>query len=97
MSIPCGISFAIWGDIGRCNALEVHGNEYACGLVTNPSNYVNIGGHDTWRNDWFGKMVGGMLGIGMGCCSTMEGYRIAKQLRDGLAERGILKHGIEGG
>jgi hypothetical protein len=81
-AIPCGIGFAIFGDHRPCAALEKYGDKYACGLVLHPSKYIELGEEAPWKDEWFSKMVGGMLGIGLGCCSSKEGERLSLELRE---------------
>jgi len=83
-AIPCGIGFAIFGDHRPCAALEKYGKQYACGLIQHPSEFIDLGEPATWKDEWFSKMVSGMIGIGLGCCSSLEGERISMELRGRL-------------
>lgn len=79
--IPCGIGFVIFGDQRPCPALENENGVFSCGLVINASKYIDLGVHSIWKNIWFGKMVSGMIGISLGCCTTKEGERLAIDLK----------------
>jgi len=83
-SIPCGIGFAIFGDHRPCAALEKKGNEYFCGLVLHPNEYIDFGDHEKWKNEWFSKLTAGMLGINFGCCSFPDKDRLLHQFRNKL-------------
>jgi hypothetical protein len=80
--IKCGIGSAIFGEIRECPALERVGDQFACGLVLHPSKYVDLGDHAGWKDEWFSKMVSGMLGIELGCCSSPQNKRIGMQMRE---------------
>ena len=79
--IKCGVGAAVFGKTKGCPALESSGDLFSCGLVINPSKYVDLGEHAAWKGEWFSKMVRGMLGIELGCCSTPTNERIGLQMR----------------
>ncbi len=92
---PCGIAHAVFYDgpeherLMTCPALEREADGCTCGLVRQPSKYVDLGTNVEWKDEWFGRMVAGMLGIGMGCCSTPDSVREHAQM---WALRGEMRH-----
>lgn len=73
LAIPCGLAFALFDQpedsTFACPALEKAGDQYRCGLVLHPQQYIDLGEKAQWRDDWFGALIGLMLGIGVGCDS----------------------------
>lgn len=58
----------------RCPALDEDAGRFWCGLVRRPEDF----GLESWQ----AAFVGGMLGIGMGCCTSGPGE---PSLREALA------------
>ncbi len=88
--IMCGIGHAVFTDgeeptlednYDICPALEKDGEIFSCGLVVHPSKYLNLGENAEWKDEWMSMFIGGMLGIELGCCSTMQNKRIGMQMR----------------
>lgn len=72
-AIPCGIGLALIGDKRPCRALERNEDgQYQCGLVVHASEYVDLGKNTDWKDKFLGEMFAHMLGIGMGCCSSLD-------------------------
>lgn len=91
LKYPCGIGRMFFGEeITSCSALE-HDEDatYTCGLVAHPSHYVDLGESAAWKDEWLGRMIAAMLGIGRGCCSSPFQEMVAAQMRVArLARRG---------
>lgn len=71
-AMPCGISIALF-DKDSCKALEKNGNgTYSCGLVLHASQYIDLGEHADWKDQFLDEMLTKMLGIGYGCDSSPQ-------------------------
>lgn len=67
---PCALSVEYLGsEIGPCEALEWEDGRAWCGLVRNPSRYINT---PTFGDVLIGGLVASALGVGVGCDSEAE-------------------------
>ena len=82
-AIPCGIGLTLLGDHRPCLALELHGNEYACGLIIHSSRYVDLNKPQLFRQRALRR-----LGIGMGCGVSPETEAIRAKMCHALRSRG---------
>ena len=58
-----------------CPALEQESGLYYCGLIRNPSKYVNyLVGNEEWKALYLSQMFGQWLGIGYGCDSEKVSF-----------------------
>ena len=55
-----------------CPALEWTESVYACGLVAHPTNYIDAGSKQQWKDNVLGAIFADFLGIGRGCDATIE-------------------------
>ena len=69
ISEPCLISKEKLGATDKCPALEVAGDRYACGLITNPGLYL---GTPSFGDPILSQLFGEALGVGKGCDSSLS-------------------------
>lgn len=70
-SEPCPIAVWTMGQTkGSCRALEKNGDIYLCGMMMEPSQYVDLGDKQEWKDRFLSQQIKSILGAGMGCCSS---------------------------
>lgn len=77
---PCFLSRDILGNKEKCKALEKTNGNYTCGLVREPSKYIDLGLKATWKDSIFRTAFSDLLGIGTYCDSDTKFTHIAKDI-----------------
>jgi hypothetical protein len=71
-AIPCQIAIWTIGYFVPCKALEFEDGRHWCGMIRNPSKYVDLGPPAEWKDRFLGNEIKNLLGIGRGCDSDLS-------------------------